>query len=826
MYNKQITIKNVITSLAYLQYLNLLNCNSCPLITKLKQCPTNKKNEEDEQMPIAATPTASDIADYTFSDFIFVMHEDEYYDDPIMKEMINETHQKYSKLIHDKTEKQQLHEECVDFSCAHFNSCPCAARLIIALSAYQSYIESKFWIKQPVTPFVTYKIYEYEQILSDFHHVFRIHVPLHHNDDISLNIFSYFENRIIKRCNNDKCKSYNRHNRDKSKPIQNLKLYYNDSNETDDGDTSPSPSSGGENNNGDNHNQHETQCDLISKYLANEKDLELELDRIHVYFLHSVLRYANPLSPDDMIDDDEYEEMINSNLNMDEQLVLLQNEKEIALKAYSKMTRMKKGVDGQYLEMKSPSSDDDDQKYGHNGSCDNLPDRDTMEVIKIINNSQTTEELYNSMENKMGQFVWQRIQSVEGVKNLYNVQARYSNIKDEVLHGPFEIITIHDWNDTLRKSKKINNSWIGQSIRTHHEEKYGYVSEYDQITAPNSNNILKHTWDKNMAINLKEIIGIKLYTDFDKLQHELKKCFRIITNVAISDSNNTELCGCGCGEMQKNSDVDDDNIREMRKRLSSYTNWRQSLTVTIKKFSVSIGYSKFYHGVNPRMIIERHNILSRLWGPLSATTSYHVASTFATDKGMIIEMNSQYPRLNLCYAFDASQLSDYPEESERLVGFMYVRVRQIFAKAPLTIPTPINHPVVLNGSISSNCSSHSNGIGSGDDEYLHEQELKRDLDIIDTNCDQQEHDKDDVELKQDKNEDTGMDQDDDDLPVLMGSSHSGSSQYELYKYIFQLRHAHLVKLYFFVMRLFLEGIYRFVYIVCLCLCLMISNVIH
>ena len=49
-------------------------------------------------------------------------------------------------------------------------------------------------------------------------------------------------------------------------------------------------------------------------------------------------------------------------------------------------------------------------------------------------------------------------------------------------------------------------------------------------------------------------------------------------------------------------------------------------------------------------------------------------------------MNSKYPQLPLCYAFDASQLSDYPEESEKLVGFMYVRVRKIFTKSPILLP--------------------------------------------------------------------------------------------------------------------------------------------
>ena len=62
------------------------------------------------------------------------------------------------------------------------------------------------------------------------------------------------------------------------------------------------------------------------------------------------------------------------------------------------------------------------------------------------------------------------------------------------------------------------------------------------------------------------------------------------------------------------------------------------------------------------------------YGPLSTTSSYHVAKTFATAKGMVLKITSQYPRLDFCRAFDASLISDYPEECEWLIGFVYLRV--------------------------------------------------------------------------------------------------------------------------------------------------------
>ena len=79
----------------------------------------------------------------------------------------------------------------------------------------------------------------------------------------------------------------------------------------------------------------------------------------------------------------------------------------------------------------------------------------------------------------------------------------------------FHQITSENWNQTLRKAKVFHQSWSGKKIRTLTGDRY---------VDPISNvNIL---WDKGEKITLKEILTLKLFTDFDQLQHELEKCFR------------------------------------------------------------------------------------------------------------------------------------------------------------------------------------------------------------------------------------------------------------------------------------------------------------
>ena len=44
---------------------------------------------------------------------------------------------------------------------------------------------------------------------------------------------------------------------------------------------------------------------------------------------------------------------------------------------------------------------------------------------------------------------------------------------------------------------------------------------------------------------------------------------------------------------------------------------------------------------------------------------------------MVLKITSQYPRLGVCRAFDASLISDYPEEQEYLIGFIYLKVLEV-----------------------------------------------------------------------------------------------------------------------------------------------------
>eukprot|EP01084_Bolivina_argentea_P048306 89017_1 len=266
----------------------------------------------------------------------------------------------------------------------------------------------------------------------------------------------------------------------------------------------------------------------------------------------------------------------------------------------------------------------------------------------------TGEQIYTKLVTKMGVFRWQNPHGfIPGQKKneISQLKPFKKNIKEEALHNQYAALSKDNWNETLRKSQIFYNSFARKRISTRYDGKFD-----DQLTQQRA------TWKKGEAISMAEIVTLKLYTDFDKLQFELKKCFRFETVQDIVDKPDEKK--------------DAQESEKLIKRLQEFYHWRGALLIVLNKYGKRLHDNNnmiLYHGVNTKFIVKP-NVTYAFSGPLSTTSSYHVARTFATAKGMILKINSHFPRLNYCNAFDVSLISDYPEEEEWLVGFMYVRI--------------------------------------------------------------------------------------------------------------------------------------------------------
>ena len=129
------------------------------------------------------------------------------------------------------------------------------------------------------------------------------------------------------------------------------------------------------------------------------------------------------------------------------------------------------------------------------------------------------------------------------------------------------------------------------------------------------------SWQKGMDMRLKDVQALKLYTDFDSLQKALKYCLRF--EVGRLCANNSYK-------------VDSERKEMLEFNLTDFYHWKGLLMIVLSKFSRPLERGqKLYHGVDTKMIIAANKTLS-FYGPISTTSSEHIAKTFATAKGIMI----------------------------------------------------------------------------------------------------------------------------------------------------------------------------------------------
>merc|ERR1719242_595219 len=149
---------------------------------------------------------------------------------------------------------------------------------------------------------------------------------------------------------------------------------------------------------------------------------------------------------------------------------------------------------------------------------DGRDDKKWIETIDHLDPNDEIEQLpvYERLVKKVGIFSWQSATGLENNGVLSHLKPKYANIKEEALNKSYCKESIENWNSTLRKSTDFNKTWCCKKIRTQHN---GY---YDDMLLGNHD-----TWDRNESPDTKEVMTLKLYTDWSDLQFELKNCFRL-----------------------------------------------------------------------------------------------------------------------------------------------------------------------------------------------------------------------------------------------------------------------------------------------------------
>ena len=134
-------------------------------------------------------------------------------------------------------------------------------------------------------------------------------------------------------------------------------------------------------------------------------------------------------------------------------------------------------------------------------------------------------------------------------------QARFKNPKDEILNNKYTALKNKEWNNLLKKSV--------------------YYFKTPQA--------------KRISLSMKEVVSLKLYTDFDALQRHFRRCFR------------------------------DRDKKARIERQKSFYYWFKELEKAVAK-SKDIITAKIYHGVDVEL--PPSTFFGTYYGPVSTTINW------------------------------------------------------------------------------------------------------------------------------------------------------------------------------------------------------------
>eukprot|EP01084_Bolivina_argentea_P090679 163346_1 len=158
--------------------------------------------------------------------------------------------------------------------------------------------------------------------------------------------------------------------------------------------------------------------------------------------------------------------------------------------------------------------------------------------------------------------------------------------------------------------------------------------------------------DRNYAYGIKEnspikhqhLIAICFYTDTSEESYKFSESFRRIPS--------------------------DKSIEDTKKRNMEYREWSRLLREAVECYGTTMEESKiniFYHGVS---MIHFVSFIAKFCGPTSTSASFEIATRFADEKGIILELETAQMGDKLRY-FNCSYISRYNEEERLFIGGEY-----------------------------------------------------------------------------------------------------------------------------------------------------------
>eukprot|EP01083_Nonionella_stella_P149742 476008_1 len=228
------------------------------------------------------------------------------------------------------------------------------------------------------------------------------------------------------------------------------------------------------------------------------------------------------------------------------------------------------------------------------------------------------------------------------------VCAKYSHLKDELLHNNIENISIMNWNSINTKAEKCFSKI--QNMLGQRGDKNTPFAHDDKHWTPIMN--IKPA----QKISLSHILSILFYTDLNDLPRKMKGV---------------------CRKLHR-----DETVEQVRKRHSELTNWLRYLFETIVLYGDKLSVDdSLYHGLNQKFYFKECK--AKFYIPTSTTEQRSIAMKFANDPesehiGIVLEFGG-IETVGDPY-FQTASLSKYSEERECLFFFAEMPIKSVWLK--------------------------------------------------------------------------------------------------------------------------------------------------
>ena len=203
-------------------------------------------------------------------------------------------------------------------------------------------------------------------------------------------------------------------------------------------------------------------------------------------------------------------------------------------------------------------------------------------------------------------------------KNYY-IKQKYKNLQEEITDNTIFTINLSNFASSYFKAKIFLNQEHAKCMKA----TGSLCSDYGIKESSN--------------LTVQHLMAVILYTDHDKLSYNFSSTFRKLSQ--------SETFG------------------DQKRRNREYSNWSRLLRETVELFGTEMTNSKvdtFYHGVS-KLIFS--SFVSFFASPTSTTAQLEVATVFANENGLILELEKSSRSLKY---FNCTWLSFYGSEDERL----------------------------------------------------------------------------------------------------------------------------------------------------------------